>query len=219
MKILKEYTKPTTIIITGQWVNNVESSLLITDDECEIDIRKFNSEKVSLITFGNISILTEEEFNWFVTSDHFTMHCGDDFSNEEDMYVVIKNYVGVIGATGITCDGEEFDKWDITDYFYHQVEDSNVVIDIKGEYNVESMTVGEVKEFLESDRGSKITDILSKETKEDLYGQIENQGFGYWIQNYGYKGDEDVELVELCIKARRMMNKLQKRLNELGVET
>lgn len=218
MKVLKEYKEPTTIVITGQWVDNVKSSLLITDDEFVIDIRKFNGDEVSLTTFGSITILTEEEFNWFVTSDHYIMHCDDDFGNEENMYVVIKDYVGVIGATANVRGGiDDFDKWNVDDYFYHQVE-GELYVDVKGEYEFEAMTVGEVKEFLESDRGSKVTDILSEETKEDLYNQIENQGFGYWIQNYGYKGDEDGELVELCIKARRMMNKVQKRLNELGVE-
>jgi len=218
MKILKEYKKPTTIIITGQWVDNVESSLLITDDECTFDIRKFNGYEICLMAFGSVSILTEEEFNWFITSDHYKMYCDDDFGDEENMYTVIKDYVGIIGATATRYDGEEFDKWDIDEYFHHQVDDSNVTLEVKGEYEFEAMTINEVKEFLLSDKGSKVSEVLPEETKEQLFGEIENQGFGYWIQNYGYKGEEDEELAVLCVEAKRLMNKVQQRLIELGVE-
>lgn len=155
MKIIKEFTEPTTIIITGQWVDGIKESLMLTDDECGIDVRCFNGKTISLTTFGIIHILTLDQFNWFVTSDHYKMHCDDDFGNQENMYIVIKDYIGVIGATGIMDHNKEFDKWDINDYFYHQVKDSVLVLDVKGEYDFNAMNVNEVKEFLDSGESSK----------------------------------------------------------------
>jgi hypothetical protein len=39
-----------------------------------------------------------------------------------------------------------------------------------------------------------------------------------WVQNYGYTGDADEELKDLCKKGKEIMNKLQNRLTVLGVE-
>lgn len=63
---------------------------------------------------------------------------------------------------------------------------------------------------------------LTEDDKEQLYGEIENEGFGYWVQNYGYDErfleDRDLKLKELCDEARKAMNNLQKYLREAGVE-
>jgi len=38
---------------------------------------------------------------------------------------------------------------------------------------------------------------VTEEEAEQLFGEIDNQGFGYWLENYGYKGN-DKELERLC---------------------
>ena len=48
---------------------------------------------------------------------------------------------------------------------------------------------------------------MDYEEAEQLWGEIENQGFGYWIQNYGYEG-EDKELERLSKEAQVAMDKL-----------
>ena len=40
-----------------------------------------------------------------------------------------------------------------------------------------------------------------------LFSNIDNEGLGYWVQNYGYKG-EDKKLERLCQEARTALNKL-----------
>ena len=56
---------------------------------------------------------------------------------------------------------------------------------------------------------------LSEEEAEQLFGEIDNEGFGYWVEHYGYKGEEDPELVELCKEARATMNKLKKHIDAI----
>ena len=142
MKVLKEFKEPTNVVITGQWVGGeVEPSLSITDDECILTVRNFKGKKFNLAALGSITILTEEQFNWFIDSDHYKMYCDDDFGNIE--------------AVGVTYDGDETVEWEIEDYFYHQVEDANLILDIKGEYNFDSMNVNEAKKFLKSNEISK----------------------------------------------------------------
>ena len=53
-----------------------------------------------------------------------------------------------------------------------------------------------------------ISQGLSEENAEQLWSEIENEGLGYWVQHYGYKGTEDPKLVELCEKAKLAMNEL-----------
>ena len=48
---------------------------------------------------------------------------------------------------------------------------------------------------------------MDYEEAEQLWGEIENQGFGYWIQNYGYEGD-DKELERLSKEAQVAMDAL-----------
>ena len=55
---------------------------------------------------------------------------------------------------------------------------------------------------------------LSTEDKEQLFVEIDNEGLGYWVQNYGYKGDDDPKLKDLCEKARKAMDNLEKYLEE-----
>lgn len=63
---------------------------------------------------------------------------------------------------------------------------------------------------------------LTEEDKKQLFGEIENQGFGYWVQNYGYDErflkNRDLKLKELCDKARESMDNLNEYLREQGVE-
>lgn len=56
---------------------------------------------------------------------------------------------------------------------------------------------------------------LSQEEAEQLFGEIENQGFGYWVEHYGYDGEEDPELVELCKQARVAMSKLREHIDAI----
>jgi len=63
---------------------------------------------------------------------------------------------------------------------------------------------------------------LTDEDKDQLYGELENEGFGYWVQNYGYREDSmdgsDQKLKELCLKAKDAMDNLHNYLREIGVE-
>lgn len=52
--------------------------------------------------------------------------------------------------------------------------------------------------------------ILSQEEAEQLFAEIDNEGFGYWVENYGYKGEEDPDLQYLCEDAKAAMKKLDK---------
>ena len=56
---------------------------------------------------------------------------------------------------------------------------------------------------------------LSEEEAEQLFGEIDNEGFGYWVENYGYDGEEDPELVQLCKEARAAMEKLREHINNI----
>ena len=56
---------------------------------------------------------------------------------------------------------------------------------------------------------------LSEEEAAQLYGEIDNQGFGYWIQNYGYDGQSDPKLTKLCEEARQKMNELDEYIKDI----
>lgn len=56
---------------------------------------------------------------------------------------------------------------------------------------------------------------LSEEEAEQLFGEIDNEGFGYWVEHYGYKGEEDPELVELCKEAKAAMSKLREHIDAI----
>lgn len=56
---------------------------------------------------------------------------------------------------------------------------------------------------------------LSEEEAEQLFAEIENQGFGYWVEHYGYDGEEDPELVELYKEARAAMGKLREHIDAI----
>jgi len=53
-----------------------------------------------------------------------------------------------------------------------------------------------------------ITEGLSESEAEQLWNEIEHEGLGYWVQHYGYKGTKDQKLVELCERAKLIMNEL-----------
>lgn len=63
---------------------------------------------------------------------------------------------------------------------------------------------------------------LTEKDKDQLSGEIDNQGFGYWVMHYGYDErflkDRDPKLKELCEKAREAMENLEAYLQEVGVE-
>lgn len=52
---------------------------------------------------------------------------------------------------------------------------------------------------------------MNYEEAEQLFGEIDNQGFGYWIQNYGYEG-EDKELERLSKEAQVAMDALDEHI-------
>lgn len=56
---------------------------------------------------------------------------------------------------------------------------------------------------------------LSEEEAEQLFGEIENQGFGYWVEHYGYDGEGDPELVKLCDEASFAMGKLREHIDAI----
>jgi hypothetical protein len=56
---------------------------------------------------------------------------------------------------------------------------------------------------------------LSEEEAEQLFGEIDNEGFGYWVENYGYDGEEDPELVQLCKEARAAMENLREHIENI----
>lgn len=49
---------------------------------------------------------------------------------------------------------------------------------------------------------------MNYEEAEQLFGEIDNEGLGYWVQNYGYKG-EDLRLYNLCQEAKEALNLLE----------
>lgn len=55
---------------------------------------------------------------------------------------------------------------------------------------------------------------LSEEEVEQLVGEIDNEGFGYWVEHYGYNG-EDPELVQLCKEAKEAMSKLREHIDAI----
>jgi hypothetical protein len=63
--------------------------------------------------------------------------------------------------------------------------------------------------------------MATKVTSEDadqLSGEIDNEGFGYWIQHYGTGSlNPYPELVKLADKACTAMNKLEEALIDAGV--
>ncbi len=56
---------------------------------------------------------------------------------------------------------------------------------------------------------------LSEEEAEQLWSEIESEGFGYWVQNYGYKDNKDEELSKLCKIARESLDKLEDYTNTI----
>lgn len=56
---------------------------------------------------------------------------------------------------------------------------------------------------------------LPEDEVEQLYGEIENQGFDYWVQQYGKVSDP--ELQKLVNKTRDALNELEEVFIELGV--
>jgi len=48
---------------------------------------------------------------------------------------------------------------------------------------------------------------MNYEEAEQLWNEIENEGLGYWVQNYGYEGEDKV-LESLCEDARKAMDAL-----------
>lgn len=56
---------------------------------------------------------------------------------------------------------------------------------------------------------------LSEEQAEQLFYEIDNEGFGYWVEHYRYDGEEDPELVELCEQARAAMSKLREHIDAI----
>lgn len=51
---------------------------------------------------------------------------------------------------------------------------------------------------------------LSEEEAEQLFAEIDNEGFGYWVQHYGYKEEADPDLQYLCEDAKAALKKLDK---------
>ena len=46
-----------------------------------------------------------------------------------------------------------------------------------------------IKKFNEDIEYVKGNDGLNKQEAEDLFGEMDNEEFGYWVLHYGYKGN------------------------------
>lgn len=57
--------------------------------------------------------------------------------------------------------------------------------------------------------------LLTEEEAGNLFAEIDNEGLGYWLQHYGYKGEEDPKLAELCEKARKALNEVESYLENI----
>lgn len=55
--------------------------------------------------------------------------------------------------------------------------------------------------------------FISEEEAKQLWSEIENQGLGYWVLEYGYEGS-DTKLIELNNKAQEAMKALRAHLQE-----
>ena len=58
---------------------------------------------------------------------------------------------------------------------------------------------------------------LTEEQKEQIGVEIDNEGLGYWVQNYGNFEGEDQQLKELIQKAKEAMDKLESYLYEQDI--
>lgn len=58
---------------------------------------------------------------------------------------------------------------------------------------------------------------LTEEQKEQIGAEIDNEGLGYWVQNYGNFEGEDQQLKELIQKAKEAMDKLESYLYEQDI--
>ncbi len=56
---------------------------------------------------------------------------------------------------------------------------------------------------------------LSEEQAEQLFNEIESEGFGYWVEHYGYDGKKDPELVQLCQQAKTAMENLREHIDAI----
>lgn len=55
---------------------------------------------------------------------------------------------------------------------------------------------------------------LSEEEAEQLFAEIDNEGFGYWVEHYGYEG-EDFKLEELSNAATFAMKELREYIDNI----
>ena len=60
----------------------------------------------------------------------------------------------------------------------------------------------------------KDENIISEEEARQLWSEIENQGLGYWILEYGYEGENRI-LIELNKKAKESMRDLSIHLQNI----
>jgi len=136
-------------------------------------------------------------------------------------YVVINDFVGKVNLKVDSLrDGElDVNKLNINNYISHQLQDPHIIkVTVPNDYEIESLNLKEAVKSLKSNESSKLSNKLSEEAKEQLFAEIDSEGLGYWVQNYGYKGDEDALLKEITSEGKRVLNKIKKRLNELGID-
>ncbi len=55
--------------------------------------------------------------------------------------------------------------------------------------------------------------FISEEEARQLWAEIENEGLGYWVLEYGYDGS-DSKLIELNNKAKEAMRALREHLQK-----
>lgn len=55
---------------------------------------------------------------------------------------------------------------------------------------------------------------ISEDEARQLWSEIENQGLGYWVLEYGYEGEDPI-LIELNKKAKESMRDLRTHLQNI----
>lgn len=120
---VREITEPTTLVVIGEgdWQSN---EIQITDDETSFELYVGDKEYDTFGSMGFITIVTLEEYKEF-------------YEKNKDNYVdmggliegfVLPNFTGKIEVSAKLYGGGFSNKFDISDYIEHQVDDSSVIL-------------------------------------------------------------------------------------------
>lgn len=225
MRLLRKFDTPQTIIICEANIGDKKADIYVTDDESSFEIH--SSNKVFIESLGSVYIFTEKEFEEYIESEHFINTYGENCENYEDweFFSVVKDFVGEINLKVILSSGElhniMYDKIDLNEYVLNQFgedEYPDIIVQLPKGYEINKLNYNDALRFIERGESNRITNRFDEDDISRLYGEIESEGLGYWIQNYGYVGDKDPVLRKLCERAKSAMRLVKRRLIDLGVE-